>query len=246
MDYVVESILYPNKAIKDGYASLIVTTKDGDLVQGIKVREDKTELVLRDNLRDEFSIPIAEIKSRKDGGSLMPSGLADAMTHGEFVDLVRFVSDLGKPGPYAAPSPSVVRRWRVLDPSSVTAAAASKSAPPAADLPWYSAYSLVHGDLAIDEVTGAPGAAAGFARCEIDVTDPGPIRLAFNSVKGLTIWVDQTPVEAKGPSLDVDLAKGIRVVTVKVDAAARGAEPIRLEVTEAPGSKARALPVAGR
>jgi len=32
----------------------------------------------------------------KAGGSLMPAGLADNLTRGELVDLVRFLSELGK------------------------------------------------------------------------------------------------------------------------------------------------------
>ena len=31
----------------------------------------------------------------------MPKGLVNFMTRAEFVDLVRFLSELGKPGPYA-------------------------------------------------------------------------------------------------------------------------------------------------
>src|SRR5262245_25114661 len=48
IDYLIESILLPNKIIKENYHSLIVTTKAGKIVTGIKVRETKTELVLRD------------------------------------------------------------------------------------------------------------------------------------------------------------------------------------------------------
>ena len=33
--------------------------------------------------------------------SLMPDGLADTLTRGELVDLVRFLSELGKVGPYS-------------------------------------------------------------------------------------------------------------------------------------------------
>ena len=33
---------------------------------------------------------------------MMPAGLADPLTRQELVDLVRFLSELGRPGPYAA------------------------------------------------------------------------------------------------------------------------------------------------
>src|SRR4029077_9691908 len=48
IDYLIESILQPNKAIKENYHSLVIGTKTGRLFTGIKVRENETELVLRD------------------------------------------------------------------------------------------------------------------------------------------------------------------------------------------------------
>ena len=46
-------------------------------------------------------IPMIEIEEQKIGGSLMPAGLADTLTRSELVDLVRFLSALGKVGPFA-------------------------------------------------------------------------------------------------------------------------------------------------
>src|SRR5207237_5219211 len=48
VDYLIESILQPNKAIKENYHSLLVTTFTGRLFHGIKVRQTKTELILRE------------------------------------------------------------------------------------------------------------------------------------------------------------------------------------------------------
>ena len=47
----------------------------------------------------------------------MPAGLTDTLTRGELVDLVRFLSELGKIGPYAVSKARVFRRWQVLDPA---------------------------------------------------------------------------------------------------------------------------------
>ena len=44
----------------------------------------------------------------------MPAGLTDTLTRGELVDLVRFLSELGKIGPYAVGKDRVFRRWQVL------------------------------------------------------------------------------------------------------------------------------------
>ena len=46
----------------------------------------------------------------------MPAGLTDTLTRDELVDLVRFLSELGKIGPYSVGQARVVRRWQVLQP----------------------------------------------------------------------------------------------------------------------------------
>src|SRR5438309_2242387 len=117
VDYLIESILLPNKAIKENYHSLVITTKDGRLFTGIKVRETNTELVLRNAEDKEIAIPVGTIDERTTGCSLMPEGLADTLTRAELVDLVRFLSELGKVGPYAVSPARLVRRWQALETS---------------------------------------------------------------------------------------------------------------------------------
>ncbi len=246
LDYIINSVLLPNKDIKDGYDSLIVATKDGDLIQGIKVREDKQELVLRDNTRDEIVIPIPTIKSRKPGGSLMPSGLADPLTHGEFVDLLKFLSELGKPGAYSVPETPFVRRWRVLEPVPDALAADAARFPAGERLTWAPAYSLVSGVLPVESLPMAQGRPISFAQAQADVTSAGKVSLVFNSVKGLSLWVDGQAVDLKQPQTILELRRGLVTLTLRIDSAERGGEGVRLEIAEAPGSAAHVQVVAGK
>src|SRR5262249_39913611 len=87
VDYLIESILYPNRKIKEGYHSVIVETKDGLEYAGVVVRENSDELVLRDSTDKETTLAKTNIEKRQTGNSLMPSGLLDALTPGERVDL---------------------------------------------------------------------------------------------------------------------------------------------------------------
>jgi putative heme-binding domain-containing protein len=121
VDYLVESILQPNAKIKENYHSLVVVA-DGRITSGIRVRETEQEIVLRDVEDREIAIPLDAVELKKDGESLMPVGLADSLTRGELVDLVRFLSELGKVGPYAASSTPIARRWEALAPSPAAAA----------------------------------------------------------------------------------------------------------------------------
>ena len=98
MDFIIGAILDPQKEVKEGYMSISVATKEGEEYQGYQVRETGDELVLRDALQNqEVHLRRDVIKEKKQIGSVMPVGLADSLTRAEFRDLVRFLSELGKP-----------------------------------------------------------------------------------------------------------------------------------------------------
>jgi len=92
----------------------------------------------------------------------MPSGLVDPLTHAEFVDLLRFLSELGKQGPYAVGSTatSVARRWRVLDPPMPYSSVITPDLIDVnASLTWVPVYSQVNGVLPTESLpTTAPRA----------------------------------------------------------------------------------------
>src|SRR5262249_49747828 len=117
VDYLIESLLVPNKAIKEGYHSLVVTTTKGQIITGIKGRPTNPDLILANADDKEVSDPVKQLDTQQNGGSLMPEGLNDTLTRGELVDLVRFLSELGKVGPFQVGKERVVRRWQVLEPA---------------------------------------------------------------------------------------------------------------------------------
>ncbi len=187
-DYLLDSLLDPNKAIKENYHSLVVATTDGKVVNGIKVRQTPTLLVLRDAEDREVSMPLSTIEEQKPGGSLMPSGLIEPLTRGEVVDLVRFLSELGKIGAYAVSKERLVRRWQVLEPTKEAYAelsrwglqtvakadgketvVASYGSTGAGVLTWSPAYSRVSGVLPLADFPAfkygpRPGSNAGIGQ----------------------------------------------------------------------------------
>src|SRR5262249_41488598 len=147
----------PNKAIKENYHALVVTTKDGRVFNGIKVRETKAELVLRNADDREVTIPVPDIDEKADGGSLMPEGLADTPTRAELLRLVRFLAELGKVGPYSLSKARLVRRWQVLvsTPEARQLLRRTSHASAAGQDPvlsWSPAYSQVSGTLPMDSI----------------------------------------------------------------------------------------------
>ncbi len=76
-----------------------MATTDGKVRQGYRQSETPAELVLRETATNEVArLPKAEIEAVREVGTLMPDGLAAAMSPTERRDLLRFLLDLGKPG----------------------------------------------------------------------------------------------------------------------------------------------------
>lgn len=251
VDYLIDSILNPNAKVKEGYNSFVVTTVDDRVFTGVRVRESKSELVLRDAEDKEVVIPTADIAAKKDGKSLMPDGLAEPLTRQELLDLTRFLSELGK-GAYAAQAGKVVRRWQGVQPTKELYTLVSRDrlaavANPAAPLTWVPAYSTVSGDLPGDAVPTwrlGQGPVTAVARFQLDVTTAGKAKLRFREPAGLSVWVNGTPVEP-ATEVVVDLPAGVQTVTVAFEPAERTA-PLRAELDEVSGSPARVRIVGGK
>jgi putative heme-binding domain-containing protein len=251
VDYLIESLLQPNKAVKENYHALNVATKAGRVFTGVKVRESNAELVLRDGEDQEVIIPLDSIEERTIGGSLMPDGLTEGLTNAELADLVRFLSELGKVGPYAVGKARVVRRWQALEatPDALAHLRQAGLAAVVADQPaltWTPAYSRVAGDLPLDAVSPLKleQGPIGIVRCQISVSSSGKIKLRLNSALGLSLWLDKTSVTPASELL-LEFTPGVHTLTFAVRSNERQ-EALRCELEDIPGSQARAHVVAGK
>ncbi|MDP6035131.1 MAG: hypothetical protein QGG55_03720, partial [Verrucomicrobiota bacterium] len=113
-DYLIESVLYPNRKIKEGYHSVVVETKDNRSLVGVQVSETGAAVVIRDAADKLVSIPRNKVKRKINGQSLMPPALILSLTEKEQLDLYRFLAELGKAGPFDATKTGVARTWRLL------------------------------------------------------------------------------------------------------------------------------------
>jgi putative heme-binding domain-containing protein len=254
VDYLIESILLPSKAIKENYHAVIVNTTQGLTYTGIKVQENADKLVLRTKDDTEVVIPIKDIDEKQNSKvSLMPDGLTDTLTRGELLDLVRFLSELGKVGPYSVSKARLVRRWQALEATPEArhllqrnGAAAAAGDDPA--LLWSPAYSTVAGILPPAEVPrldlGKDADPAAVVRCQLDVTTPGAALLRLNGAKGVRLWLDRKPVDAK-EATELNLSAGVHTLTFALDLAERK-DALRCELDDAPGSPARVRVVGGK
>ena len=99
MDLLVESVLWPARQIKEGYAATTVITKDGRVLSGFAHSEDKTVLRVRDLATGKIAtVQTAQIKQHIRGGTVMPSGLTTSLTRSELRDLIKYLSTLKTTG----------------------------------------------------------------------------------------------------------------------------------------------------
>ncbi|NNJ26356.1 hypothetical protein LzC2_24390 [Planctomycetes bacterium LzC2] len=202
--YLVESLLQPNAAIAEHYETRMFLLDSGTVLTGIVAFRNEREVVVRDStqLGREVRLAVDEIQDEIAGTSLMPAGLADQLhSRDEFLDLVSFVSALGKPGAYANDESPVIRKWRVVSTSD-------GGGPPEEESGWSPAYSRVSGELPPEDY---PAGDRTFARGFVQVLAAGPVRLDVNATDGLTLWLDGTRVA--DPNAPIQLNKGRRTLT---------------------------------
>ena len=96
-DIVIESVLWPNKQVKEGFMATLVETRDGQVMQGDVASDEPAELGLAIRRRGTwFDSRVGDRGPEEGIGSLMPDGVTDGLTHRELVNLLRYLSELGR------------------------------------------------------------------------------------------------------------------------------------------------------
>lgn len=250
-DYIMSSILTPDAEIKDGYELNQIVKKNGNVIMGYMVRETESEVVLRDIIGKEVAIPKFQIDTHQNiPGSLMPPGLTSGLTRDEFVDLVGFLSKIGKPGEYRVPTNNYIRYWQVLDADDDDADNIKKSGPgivaedPASYF-WNPVYSMVSGGLPFGEVPSVEGKVESkMVQFAIDVLSAGKVSLKFDT-RGIVAWLDSRSVPLQADGLIVDLEVGVHKIILDIPVEGRE-EEIKVEVLEGNLNSGRARPVQNR
>ena len=92
LEYLLSNVLNPNSDVPDAYRMVVVTTRDGRTFSGNVVSETDQQLTLRVVGRDNIAIRKSDIQSRETtAASMMPTGLFDALSDREVIDLVSYL-----------------------------------------------------------------------------------------------------------------------------------------------------------
>jgi putative heme-binding domain-containing protein len=94
---LAQNILDPNKTIAQGFASEVITLKDGTQQMGFITLEGAAEVKMRNVAAQEFTYKTADIKERqKLPMSMMPPGLMLSFSVREFASLLDYLESLTK------------------------------------------------------------------------------------------------------------------------------------------------------
>lgn len=222
LDYIVMSVLDPSQSIKEEYLTKTIATSRGTIVTGIVVERNKNQVVLKDATGKLQKVPTADIEEEANGKSLMPEGVTRILTHAELLDLIRFVSELGKPGPFAPPKTPTIQSWKRLR----VVPDALRDGIPNRDVlrdtllrdnpeAWEPAYSHVNGSLPLEDLRRG-GKASGpiYLQGEINVVQAGPVEVVLDSSEPATFWIDEDAHEKRQATVQV--TPGRHRITVRL------------------------------
>ena len=222
-DYLVESVLYPSAKIKEGYHSVIITTKDQQELNGMITRETVTEITLRNAANQEVQVAVQNVAKRTSAGSLMPAGLIDGLLPEERLDLFKFLAQLGRPGEFDAAKGGVARAWNLYMVVSKNQHLGVERVVRGDDTlgGWEPALSLVSGVLPGDLIASIFPAMVNsrglYATTRFEAARPGKVK--FTLVGGVKdAWLNGTPLKA-GAEMIFDARAGANTLVLQIDEA---------------------------
>ena len=224
LDYLVESTYYPNRKIKEGYHSLVVETKDNQVLFGMLESQNDNELVLRNVANQRTKVAKSNIRKQTQGNSLMPSGLIDRLDRQDQIDLFSFMSRLGKSGAFDASKGNVARVWRLraanhrdqqFGDDRIADGGINRNR-------WVAVNSLVDGTLTDDMLkqgTNAGrwvGVIGVYAGTEFELAQDGRVTLNLEGADSAKVWIDNKVVENTG-AITAELAAGKHSLVLRFD-----------------------------
>lgn len=92
-EQIAESILKPDASISQGFATVLITMRDNKSFMGFVTAETADKITLRNIAGQVNTLKTTDIISRKQmETSMMPAGLANALSYKEFASLITYLS----------------------------------------------------------------------------------------------------------------------------------------------------------
>jgi putative heme-binding domain-containing protein len=201
-DYILESLWLPDAKLKEGYNTVSVLTDDGRVTSGIPIGRSEETLKLRLADGQEVEIATESIDDEQPGKSLMPTGSVDTLTKDELVELVAFLSALGRDPAFTVSTDNIVRNYETLVFSPEANRRLNRTSTDAvatddATFTWRQVTTRVDGQLPIEELDQfkqhQTTPQMSFVRFDVTVADGQPAPRIEIPTEAMDVWVDGKP-----------------------------------------------------
>jgi putative heme-binding domain-containing protein len=96
-EHIVTSLLWPNHEIEPAFQTHRFLLEDGRILTGFRSERDENKIVIRDaGTNTETIVSKGDIESEKPASSVMPEALVASLSRRDQLNLIAFVSKLGK------------------------------------------------------------------------------------------------------------------------------------------------------
>ena len=245
IDYLIESLIVPNAKIKENFHAVQILDVDGQITSGIVIQSDDNRLQLRTAKNQIVSIPKSDIDLQKESRSLMPDGTVDELTRNELVNLVAFLTQLGKIGDFEISKEQYARSWEVLQVSQETRRVLNRTgidsaAKEATEFNWENLYANVQGYVPTKTLPQiAPHTADNpfsFMRANLEVTQPGNLYLTLENAEGILLWFDGKPTPIQDGRARIEPTNGTHRIVIGIQHAVRQSASVRVNAKASPQS----------
>jgi putative membrane-bound dehydrogenase-like protein len=222
---LLRSILYPSAAIGYNYRSNVLALRDGRVLTGLIVEEAPDRIVLKTADGKRQVIRPADVEERNvTEVSLMPEGLAEAMTDRDLVDLLAFLSTLKEPV-------SIVGQYQAFGPTSEANGPLSpktmvvKSNPPKPA--WRRVTADAEGLVDLALLSGDDASKGAYLDTPVLAPEDLDARLVLDTTADLKAWLDGKELALPAPTgdqprtLPVRLTRGDHELIIRVAGGAR-------------------------
>ena len=203
-DYIVEALLNPSAKLKEGFTTLTVLTDEGEIINGISLGKNGDGLRLRLADGKEVQIALDAIEQTKPGKSLMPEGLLDSLPQQELVDLLTFMSALGREPAYTVSTEPIVRSLETLNFTNAASSRLNRTSMDTAasndpNMTWRPQTTKVDGSLPLAELDQFKQHRTlphtSFVRFGITMPRQGVAEIEVPA-DGISAWIDGKPTPA--------------------------------------------------
>ena len=244
---LLRSILFPSAAIGYNYKSNVLALTDGRVLTGLIIEEAPDRIVLKAADGKRLTVSPKDIEDRKiTEVSLMPEGLAEAMTDRDLVDLLAFLATLKEPV-------SIVGQYQAVGPVGIANVAITPKTSGDGTHAWRRASANAEGSVDLTILSGDDPAKAAYLSTPVLAPENLEARLVLDTAAEIKAWLDGKELTLPAASGDqprsvaVALTKGNHELVIRVSGGAKtglvstfvASKPLEFRNLEAPAVSGR-------